>query len=203
MATPGSGSGSSSRAGGCSLVLLRWDLGAKLSPVRQVSGAVIATPALSSPLPFPEDAPGLRLFGPTWARQRLCPAGPSSVPTSPLPPQALTGPDVASLHGGYQAWPRGQEWDHLGERDRTERAAPGGEEYEEDEDDGGHRTRSLWEGWTWLQPMAPGAEEVAMRGPPAIPILPRKGSCSEEKKKKEKRIFSKGENLFQLQLQPC
>lgn len=112
----------------------------------------------------------------------------------PLPrriPAALPGPDVASLHGGYQAWPRGHEWDHLGERDRAGAAVLGGEEGEEGEegeDDNGHRTRSLREEWTWLQPMAPGAEEVAMRGPSAIPVVPRKGSCSGEKEKKKKNL---------------
>lgn len=67
MAAAGSGSGS--RAGSCPRVLLRRGLGAKLMPARQISGAVTATRALSSPLPFPEDATGLGLFGPTWSRR--------------------------------------------------------------------------------------------------------------------------------------
>lgn len=65
------GSGSASRAGSCPRVLLRRGLGAKLTPSRQISGAATMTRALSSPLPFPEDATALGLFGPTWPRRSL------------------------------------------------------------------------------------------------------------------------------------
>lgn len=175
-------------------------------PARQISGAVTVTRALSSPLPFPEDATGLGLFGPTWPRRsrsaRRARSGLAARLTPSWAEGTGMGPGNESLRRrtepeGLLLWGRGvgrRPASHPEPAGRMELApAHGGRGR-----GGGSGPPAWFSGYlgaAWLP------------GTPVVPCTGFRGSLSGENEKKRERerkkkiILSNRENLFQLQ--PC